>query len=404
MDDDAKQVGRRVRCWRLRRNLDRKQFADMVGRSTSWLDKIEKGERGLARLPLLERVAGALSVDPTALTDGAIAERVSHCVDVHEVAAIRTALSRYPNLTGPSDRPVAVPILLKQAAYLDQAWLSSHFTVVARRLPQLMADAQVTALAVPARDQVAAYRLLVTTFRMASSMLLKFETNDLAWMAADRAMHSALAVSDTWSLARATRSVARAMTSAGQQASAIAVLVDMADRMRPELRTDSRDLLALYGMVHLAASITAADQEDGQLARDMHQEALAAAERMTSEHRTHATLFGMSNVLIHRVAVLLRRHEAGRALEFAATIDPSRIALLPPERQANFLLDLTDAHTRTGDYRAAVRRLGEAELVAPEEVRCRPLAHGLLRSLLNSTTGEPARLVRAMAGRAGVRA
>jgi hypothetical protein len=39
MDEQARAIGERVRYWRQRRNLDRKRFADMVGRSTSWLDK-----------------------------------------------------------------------------------------------------------------------------------------------------------------------------------------------------------------------------------------------------------------------------------------------------------------------------------------------------------------------------
>jgi len=45
MDDQARAIGGRVRYWRQRRNLDRQRFADMVGRSTSWVDKIENGER-----------------------------------------------------------------------------------------------------------------------------------------------------------------------------------------------------------------------------------------------------------------------------------------------------------------------------------------------------------------------
>ena len=58
MDDQARAIGRRVRYWRLRRNLDRKPFADMVGRSTSWLDKIENGERNpSADCHMLDRVA-----------------------------------------------------------------------------------------------------------------------------------------------------------------------------------------------------------------------------------------------------------------------------------------------------------------------------------------------------------
>lgn len=404
MGEDAEHVGSRVRYWRLRRNLDRKQFADMVGRSTSWLDKIESGERSLARLPMLERVAEALGIDPSVLTDTVRAERASQCVDVGEVAAIRTALSRYPGLAAHHASDTSLTAIQRQAEYLDQAWLSSRFTVVARHLPKLMAEAQGAVLAATPAEQVTAYRVLVTTYRLASSMLLKFEANDVAWLAADRAMHTALAVDDTWALARATRSVARAMTSTHQQDEAVTTLLAMADRMRDETGANEHDLLSLYGMLYLAASITAAGQEDAHLARDMHDEAMTAALRFEPHYDDHHTYFGLTNTLIHRVSALVRLREGGRALEFAATIDPSAVAALSVERRSNYLLDLTEAHTIVGNYRRAATLLAQAEQVAPEEVRCRPLAHGLLRSLLDNTTGEKARMVRQMADRAGVTA
>ncbi|MEU7524418.1 hypothetical protein AB0A74_01640 [Saccharothrix sp. NPDC042600] len=131
---------------------------------------------------------------------------------------------------------------------------------------------------------------------------------------------------------------------------------------------------------------------------------MAAAERFEPHYADHCTFFGLANTMIHRVSALVRLHEPGQALEFAATIDPSAVAKLSAERQSNYLLDLTEAHANVGNYRQAVRMLGRAEQVAPEEVRCRPLAHGLLRLLLNNTTGEPAKLVRHMAERAGVAA
>ncbi|WP_436501651.1 helix-turn-helix domain-containing protein [Actinokineospora sp. HUAS TT18] len=402
MDGSAEPIGHRVRYWRGRRNLSRKQFADMVGRSTSWLDKIETGERELVRLPMIERVAEALAIDPAVLTDAAHAELAEHCVDTTEVVAIRTALAAYPGLAGNRAESVGLTGIRKQAEYLDLAWLSSRFTVVARHLPNLMMDAQAAVLAAPAGDQVEAYRVLVTTYRLASSMLLKFEANDVAWLAADRAMFTAMSVDDTWSLARATRSVARAMTSTRQEAQAIRTLLDMADRMRGETDTHAAELLSLYGMLFLAASITAAGQDDAATAREMHDEAMVAALRFEPHYNAHHTFFGLTNTLIHRVSALVRLHEGGRALEFAATIDPSAVAALSAERQSNFLLDLTEANTSVGNYPQAVRLLGQAERVAPEEVRCRPLAHGLLRSLLRNTTGEPAKLVKQMADRAGV--
>ncbi|MCA1703079.1 MAG: helix-turn-helix domain-containing protein [Actinobacteria bacterium] len=406
MDDQARVIGRRVRYWRTRRNLGRQRFADMVGRSTSWLDKIEKGERNLLRLPMLERVADALGIDPAALTDSAAAARAADCVDGLEVQAIKTALGRYLSFsTRGIDRRVATLAgVAGQLAYVEHAWASSHFTVVSQHLPEMLLDAQVVALAASSADQVAAHRALVVAYRLASSVLLKFGANDIAWLAADRAMHAAVAVDDTVALARATRSVARAMSSSGQRNDALAAVIEMTDRIRPELSVRGQELLSLYGTLFLAGAITAARHDDAELALAMHQEAELTADRMGPRHETHRTSFGRANVAVHRVAALVRLHEGGRALEYAQGIDPALIGTLPPERHANFLLDLTEAYIHTGQYHDAVRTLGKAEQAAPEEVRCRPLGHGLLRSLVEHTSGEPSRLVRQMATRAGVTA
>jgi transcriptional regulator with XRE-family HTH domain len=405
MDDQAREIGRRVRYWRLRRKLDRQPFADMVGRSTSWLDKIEKGERNLLRLPMLDRVAEVLGVDPAALTDGTTARRVARCVDAVEVQTIRDALSWYPSLSvRDGEQEPRFDRVAAQLKYVDQAWLSSHFTIVVRHLPELLREAQVLALTAQPSYQIAASRTLVMAYRLASSVLLKFETNDVAWLAADRAMQAALAVDDTVALARATRSVARSLTSTGQLASAINALTGMADRMRPELTTGADQLLSLYGMLYLAASIAAARQEDAETALVMHEHAQAAAENLGPHCETYQTVFGATNVALHRVAALVRLREPGQAVEYARNIDPGSISTLPPERKVNYAFDLSTAYTEIGRYTEAARTLVEAERVAPEEVRCRPLAHGLLRAMLRNTSGDLGRSVQRMASRAGVSA
>ncbi|MGM1063669.1 helix-turn-helix domain-containing protein [Saccharothrix sp. Mg75] len=383
MPDSAGGVGRRVRYWRLRRNLGRKQFADMVGRSTSWLDKVESGERDLSRIPVIELVADALAIDPGVLTDAPAAARAAGCVDAAEVSALRAALGRYPGLSTPDSEPAGVAQLARQADYVDHAWASSHFTTVARHLPTLLQAAQRAALAAPPAERVDAHRVLISAYRLASSMLLKFESHDIAWLAA-------------------TRSVARAMTAAGQRTEAVEALLGMSERMRPEVTRHLTSLLSLHGMLHLAAAITAAEQDDASLALAMHREATRAAERMERHYDTHHTHFGRANVAVHRVAALVRLHEAGAALDVAATIPRDALAGLPPERRASHLLDLTEANARRGGFAEATRTLARAERTAPQEVRCRPLAHGLLRVLLSNTAGEPARLVRQMAARAGV--
>jgi transcriptional regulator with XRE-family HTH domain len=345
-----REIGRRVAYWRTRRGLTRQQFADLVGRSVSWVDKIESGERALLRLPLLEQVAEVLHIAVETLTDKTVAERAVTCVDPAEVQTIRAALGKYPGLSAQGAEVVSVSAIRGQADYLEHAWSASRFTVVAGHLPKLMADAQRALYSAPEEEKVEIFRALVTAYRLASSMLLKFEVKDVAWLAADRAIHTALQVDDTWSLARATRSVARAMSSSQQGPDAITALLAMGDRMRAETNSDEHNLLALYGMVYLAASITAAEQEDAALAQDMHREALAAAQRFQPHFDGHYTLFGVTNVLIHRVSALVRLYQPGQALEFAVGIDPGNVAALSAERRANFLLDLTEAHATAGNH------------------------------------------------------
>ena len=406
MDNQARAIGRRVRYWRLRRNLSRQRFADMVGRSVSWLDKIEKGERSLLRLPMLDRVAAALDIDASVLTDSSAAQRAADCVDPLEVQAIKAALGRYAifDTLDTDRRALSRRAISDQLAYVEHAWSSSHFMTVSRHLPRLLSDAQMFVLTASAADQITAYRMLVVTYRLASSMLMKFDANDIAWLAADRAMQTAIAIDDTVALARATRSVARAMSRSGQRADAVTALIGMADRIRPELTGREHELLSLFGMLFLAAAITAATQGDAALALTMHEQAADAAERMRPHHDTHLTSFGRANVAVHRVAALVRLHEGGRALEYARHIDPTLMRTLTPERTASYLLDLTQAHIHVGHYDDATRTLGQAEYVAPEEVRCRPPAHGLLRSLLDTASGESSRTLRQMALRAGITA
>ena len=405
MDEQARAIGQRVRYWRQRRDMDRQRFADMVGRSTSWLDKVEKGERSLLRLPMLELVAEALSVAPEVLTDVPTARLAAECVDAVEVQAIRSALGRYPSLSlqPAGSKPATLSKVGQQLDYLGQAWIGSNFTAVAQHLPRLIHDAQVLAFTISSDEDItAARRALIMAYRLASSVLLKFEANQVAWLAADRAMQIALPSEDTVALARATRSVARAMTSSGQESDAIFALTSMAERMRPDLTDADRDQLPLFGMLFLAASIAAARIDDHSIALMMHEEAQAVVLRLGVEHHSHYTVFGAANVAAHRLAALNRLHEGGRALEYAASVDPALTASLPPERRANYLLDLTAAYTHVGSYQDAVVSLIEAERLAPQEVRCRPLSHGLIRALLNNTSGSLSSSVRMMALRSGV--
>jgi transcriptional regulator with XRE-family HTH domain len=166
-------TGERVRYWRVRRGLDRKMLAARVGRSPSWVKSIETGQRELARLPMLEKVAAVLGVTVQALTDPVEAERATRAPDAAEVAAITGALERYEVILGApfevAEHP-RLPDLARRVNFLDEAFLASRFSSIGRDLPRILIEAQRAVEDQPSRE---ATRVLVKTYRIASSTLLK---------------------------------------------------------------------------------------------------------------------------------------------------------------------------------------------------------------------------------------
>jgi hypothetical protein len=65
------------------------------------------------------------------------------------------------------------------------------------------------------------------------------------------------------------------------------------------------------------------------------------AERLGEDRNDFWTVFGPTNVGIHRASVAVELGDAGRAVEQARAIDPSQLPSL--ERRAHHLLDLVRA-------------------------------------------------------------
>lgn len=81
--------------WMRRRGLTRQVFADRLGKSLSWVDKIKNGDRQLDRLSVLRQIAAVLDLPLDVLIDREEAEQRRLCPDEREIAAIRHALGRY---------------------------------------------------------------------------------------------------------------------------------------------------------------------------------------------------------------------------------------------------------------------------------------------------------------------
>src|SRR5256714_2140295 len=413
VDDDGarrREVGRQVARWRARRGLTRQQFADLCGRSVSWVDKIERGERALLRLPMLERVAEVLrlSVDMLTGPDQARAA-VSRCLDAFEVSAIREALQRYDAITmllrSPlsADSPPDVNRVQRQLEYAWSAFQNAHYSMLGRVLPGLLHEAQDAVALHSGDEQTNAQRALSQAYQVTASALWKMKETDLAWLAAERALVLAEAIGDPLLISDAARRVAQGLMATNHGGQALGLLRADIDRLEPGIGTASAEYLSLYGMLFLLGGVVAARQGQSAVARELHREGQDIAARLGDDRNERWTAFGPTNVVVHQVAALVDLGDGGAAVQVGSGVRSAGLAKLPRERRANFFVDIARGHALDGRRDEAVKALLQSEQCAPDEVRCRPLAMTVIEDLQRKGPGQPPLPLRQLAARVGLR-
>jgi hypothetical protein len=143
-------------------------------------------------------------------------------------------------------------------------------------------------------------------------------------------------------------------------------------------------LLSAYGALFLKGSIAAARIQSASLSREFNDEAGNAARLLGGDRNEQYSAFGPTNVMVHRVSALADMHEGGRVVEAARRISREQLVSLPRERRANHLLDVARGLNQWGKRDDAVTLLVQADQLAREEVRCRPLTHQLVLELVRS--------------------
>ncbi|KWV30158.1 XRE family transcriptional regulator [Micromonospora rifamycinica] len=383
-------VGRRVAYWRGRRNLSQQVFADRLGKSKSWVDKVERGVRTLDKLSTLQDIAAVLRIDPAVLLgrDARPAEATGRTVDV---ARIRTALARYdiPLARPAGGRPV-LPVgqVARQVAHAWTTFQHARYPEVAALLPGLLADVERTRAADPAGRAA-----LVDAYRVTTSLLVKLAVPDLAWLAADRAM--SVAAGDPALVAAAAVQLGQVLRASDQARGAKSATLAAAYRIAPPVIEGGLAAdLSLCGTLLLQAALAAAAHGDDVAVADLLDEAAALATAVGDGQDHHRTGFGPTAVAVARAAAALSLgddHDAVSRHEEVTRRDGWR--WLPVEHRAGHLLDVARAHLRKADPVGAGRVLVDADRIAPAEIRHRPVGRDVLARVVREPTA-PTTLVR----------
>ncbi|WP_433311406.1 helix-turn-helix domain-containing protein [Micromonospora sp. CA-269861] len=406
---DELPIGRRVAYWRGRRKMSQQVFADRLGKSKSWVDKVERGVRRLDKFSVLYEIADILQMDVQLLMGKDPERRADalNCIDQVEVQEIRAALERYDSMSAYFDAAPYPPPMDDMRKAVNHAWLTyqyGRYGMLTRALPKLLRDAQAADAAYNGDQAAEAAHLLGQVYQIASSVLRKLGECELAWLAADRSMAVAQRADDPLLAGIATTRVCNALVAMGRARPALELNVQIANRLAPGGSNEvSPARLSVYGMLLLQGAMAASRIGDSASVDDLINCAQEAATLLGGDHNHYWTSFGPTNVELHRAAAAVELGDGGRAVEVhqLRITEPSFNALLP-ERRAHHLLDIARGYAQIGDVANAGEMLLLGDRLAPSEIRCRPIAHEVMSDILRRTRGAPPSPVAELAEHMGV--
>ncbi len=405
---DELPIGRRVAYWRSRRKMSQQVFADRLGKSKSWVDKVERGVRRLDKFSVLYEIADILQVDVQLLLGKDPERRTDalNCIDQVEVQEIRAALERYDSMSAYFDAAPCPPPLADMRKAVNHAWLTyqyGRYGMLTRALPKLLRDAQAADAGHGGDQAREAAHLLGQVYQIASSVLRKLGECDLAWLAADRSMAVAQRADDPLLAGIATTRVCNALVAMGRPRSALELNVRIANRLAPGGGNDvTPERLSVYGILLLQGAMAAARTGDSATVDDLLNGADEAATLLGGDQNHYWTSFGPTNLLLHRAAAAVEMGDGGRAVETHHGIDVPSFNALLPERRAHHLLDLARGYAQIGDVANAGEMLLRGDRLAPSEIRCRPIAHEVMSDVLRRTRGAPPPPIAELAEHMGV--
>lgn len=370
--DESTSLGRRIKRLRYEKKLTQEGLAGRADVSPQMVAKTEQGKR-YPRYPVLQRLAVALDVPVSELTDRR--PRLGGAADA-SILALRNAIltpAVLPGLPGEDAGPRTPKVMREAVDAAARDYWNGDLARLAATLPDIIAAARATR-----REYgLEAATALVLAYDRAAGLLVHLGREDLASMAAERAIAAAADGDDGRLLATMHGTYAWTLLHQGRLAEAEKIAADAALAIQPPPSPGDRDLAA-YGNALMTAvgPAAAAGRDTGTYITEAH----AAAGRLSGPVWLWATRFTPSSVAMQATYAHAVKREPMKALEAARDVNP---ADLPgPVSAGRHLLDIAQAHVDARHPVAAVTVLTEAHRTAPVWFRHQEVAKLLVAELL----------------------
>lgn len=374
-------IGDQLGRLRTQLGLTQEQLAERAGVSVDVIRKLEQGTRSSARIKTLADLASALDANLSVL----IAPRNTLApLDNHDPAleAIRQAVTygSVPGLDEPDDQHDETAALATSANTAWRVWQRGDYSTLAAALPTLVSEARHACRDLTGDAQVDAYGHLATAFEVAAGIAIMLGMDDLAWLAAERAV-TAGGRSGTSVVAASTRYWASwILRRQGRYDESINVAVRAAEDHEPSLMRATDAELAVWGGMMVGASGAAARNEQPERADELLSYARGAAGRLGHDHTDRWSVFGPRLVAHTAVTNAVEIGDYEHALYLNRAVGSTE-GTLPPSWEARYLLGLAYAQVERNQDADAVASLSQARRVAPEWVRYYRLARDVTLEL-----------------------
>jgi transcriptional regulator with XRE-family HTH domain len=389
-----------VRLYRIKQRMSTVSLATHAGITVRYLEMIEADSK-TPSVPVLRKLAKVLGVRTSALIGEAPSEDHEGPVN-SRLAEVERALFTYRSLRLTDGAELPSLIELNERINTGwEAWFTSpsRYSDVLRILPELIVNGE---RAVHEYERsVDACRQASEVYQLARPVLKKLGRVDLCGMVSDRAMRYAEETEDPLLIAAATWTLGHAMLSDDMPFAALDVAMTASEALEPLLPDGTPEHFSLYGGLLLVAAIASARTGDPWRARELLRDPVSrAAEQVGDGHNYYHTVFGPTNVAIHRVTIEHETGELSEVLRLADDVDITRIPSLG--RQTEHLYQLARAYECKGNDTAVFVHLLKAERICPEDLQRSYIARALVTTLLKRAKPSYAGEVREFAGRIGL--
>jgi transcriptional regulator with XRE-family HTH domain len=381
-------LGENVARIRKARNLSQEELAAAAGVAVDTVARIERGERQTTRTTTLNKLARALAVEPSTLLGILPPPQEPASADMANLRRAITANADIPGLTDFSDLrdTVAPPELRGSLSYAWEAYIAGRHSELLHTLPVLVADAR--RLVHDSRDtrRATAYAVLSGAYRMAAGTAGRFGMDDLAFIAAERAVNAARLSDDPdIGVAVSTRYLVWVLVRQGRTGEAEGVAVRMAEQVEPRMSDHNPRALGVFGNLLFNAASAALRADRGERAGELLRVAQAAAVRSGRDEVSEAGIFGPHIAAIQGVDHAVRLGDPEEALRLAERV-PRANGPVPAFWAAGHRIHLAAAAVELRLERRALSLLAQARNLAPDWVRCQPLGVGVMREIVDRAT------------------